>query len=439
MATITHNNSGNRYRIAMDIAKEGSEVWDLTPYFKGRVGDNLFGLQVVMSNMGQLIDATGMKPYVHGQVGKYSFDDDGKIQMAADAADVTFTGEPDDCGPNGQVTYHFPEQMFPKEGIFYGFIGLMDDSDDGGHAHYTGVDVWFRVLGGVAQMGHSCDVYISELDQAITNFREKIRQVQENDIDQFNQVLDQYKQKLLDALAAVDDPKAGLMARMSSLETMAKQVLDAIQAGQFHEKANQYATIADLKADATLMAGDSAIVKGAEDYNDGHGAVYAIRSKRTEDQPDGVHLIALDNGTVAERNDSIVSQGYLHDHGIFPNAGTVKLGTAHLKLGDDQYPQFSVRIYQYGAGIPQPEGVDIAGGTASYDVQCRVVRIDPETVDVYLSPEHYTDYFSDYHLDSPEANCGGDSAYLYTGISCMQVQVHGAEMTGFDVATGFKC
>lgn len=439
MATITHNNNGNSYRIAMDIAKEGSEVWDLTPYFKGRVGDNLFGLQVVMSNMGQLIDATGMKPYVHGQVGKYSFDDDGKIQMAADAADVTFTGEPGDCGPNGQVTYHFPEQMFPKEGIFYGFIGLMDDSDDGGHAHYTGVDVWFRVLGGVAQMGHSCDVYISELDQAITNFREKIRQVQNDDIDQFNQVLDQYKQKLLDALAAVDDPKNGLMARYSSLETMAKQVLDGIQAGQFHNKENQYDTIAKMKADSTLLDGDSAIVKGAEDYNDGKGAVYAIRSKRTEDQPDGVHLIALDNGTVAERNDSIVSQGYLHDHGIFPNAGTVKLGTAHLKLGDDQYPQFSVRIYQYGAGIPQPEGVDIAGGTASYDVQCRVVRIDPETVDVYLSPEHYTDYFSDYHLDSPEANCGTDSAYLYTGINCMQVQAHGAEMQSFDVVQDFEC
>lgn len=436
---ITHNNNGNRYRIAMDIAKEGSEVWDLTPYFKGRVGDNLFGLQAVMSNMGQLLDTQGMKPYVSGKVGKYSFDDDGKIQMAADADDVTFTGEPADCGPNGQVTYYFPEQMFPKEGIFYGFIGLMDDSDDGGHAHYTGVDVWFRVLGGVAQMGHSCDVYVSELDKAITNFREKIRQVQKDDIDQFNQVLDQYKQKLLDALAAVDDPKAGLMARMSSLETMAKQVLDDIQAGQFHYKENQYDTIAKMKADGTLLDGDSAIVKGAEDYNDGNGAVYAIRSKRTEDKPDGVHLIALDNGTVAERNDSIVSQGYLHDHGIFPNAGTIKLGTAHLKLGDDQYPQFSVRIYQYGAGIPQPEGVDIAGGTASYDVQCRVVRIDPETVDVYLSPEHYTDYFSDYHLDSPEANCGGDSAYLYTGISCMQVQVHGAEMIGFDVATNFKC
>lgn len=46
----------------------------------------------------------------------------------------------------------FPEQMFFKEGIFKGFIGLLDDSDDGGHTHLTGVNIWFRVLGGVAQM-----------------------------------------------------------------------------------------------------------------------------------------------------------------------------------------------------------------------------------------------------------------------------------------------
>ena len=439
MATITHNNSGNRYRIAMDIAKEGSEVFDLSQYFKGRVGDNMTGLQIVWSNMGQLMDVQGFKPYIHGEVGNYSFDNNGKLQMASDASDVTYTGNPADCGENGQVTYYFPEQMFPKEGIFKGFIGLVDDSDDNGHAHYTGVDVWFRVLGGVAQMGRACDFYISELDKAITNFRAKITQVQQDDIDQFNQVLSQYKQKLLDGLAAVDDPQKGFMARMASLETMAKQVLDAIQAGQFHEKANQYATIADLKADATLMAGDTAIVKGSEDYNDGKGAVYAIRSKRTEDNPDGIHTIALDNGTVAERNDSVVSTGYLADHGIYPNAGTKKLGTAHLKLGNDLYPVFSVRIYQYGAGIPQPEGVDIAGGTATYDVQCRVVRIDPETVDVYISPEHYKDYFSDYHLDSPEANCGTDSAYLYTGINCLQVQAHGAEMVEFDVTQDFKC
>ena len=44
---VTHNNNGHHYRIAIDIAKEGAEVFDLTPYFKGRVGDNNFGLQIV--------------------------------------------------------------------------------------------------------------------------------------------------------------------------------------------------------------------------------------------------------------------------------------------------------------------------------------------------------------------------------------------------------
>lgn len=436
---ITHNNDGHHYRIAIDIAKEGAEIFDLTPYFKGRKGDNGYGLQVVWYYQGQLLDAQGKKPYIQGSVGHYSIDEQKNLQMAPDAATVSYTGEPSDCGENGQVTYYFPEQMFPKDGVFKGFLGLKDDSDDGGNVHLTGVDIWFRVMGGVAQMGKACDFYISELDTAITNFREEIRQVQQNDIDQFNKVLEDYKQKLEDALAAVDDPKSGLMAEYSVLLGMAKQTLEAIKAGQFHYKANQYDTIAKLKADTTLMDGDMAIVKGSEDYNDGKGAVYAIRSKRTEDQSDGVHLIALDNGTMAERNDSIVSAGYLHDHGIYPNAGTKKLGTAHLKLNGDQYPVISARIYQYGAGIPQPDGVDMAGGTASYDVECRAVRVDPETVDVYLSPEHYTDYFSGYHLDSPEAHCGGDSAYLDTGINCLQVQAHGAEMVGFDVTTDFEC
>ena len=47
---VTHDNNGRFYRIKMDLAKEGSEIWDLTPYFKGRVGDNRFGLQVVWTD-----------------------------------------------------------------------------------------------------------------------------------------------------------------------------------------------------------------------------------------------------------------------------------------------------------------------------------------------------------------------------------------------------
>lgn len=334
----------------------------------------------------------------------------------------------------GKFTLPFDNKTFNVPGVWNQFF--ITFADEEGQTVST-IDLHFDVYKNTWLMsaGQAGRDYVQEFEEVL----QKVINAGDEEMASIKKWIADYKQKITDAIAAVDDPKTGLMVRYASLLEMTKQVQETLKNAQFHGKANQYSTIADLKADATLMAGDTAIVKGAEDYSDGRGAAYAIRSKRTEDQPDGVHLIALDNGTVAERNDSIISQGYLHDHGIFPNAGTKKLGTAHLKLNGDLYPVISARIYQYGAGIPQPDGVDMAGGTASYDVEVRAVRIEPETVEIYISPEHYKDYFNDYHLDSPESNCGGDSAYLYTGISCMQVQAHGAEMTSFDVATNFKC
>ncbi|WP_288638822.1 DUF2479 domain-containing protein [uncultured Lentilactobacillus sp.] len=425
-------------RVTIDLTRYEHTTMDISGKFNARVADDDDHIPLNITDNGHPVNVTRMGVSWGGT------DNEANIHHhIRRIEDLPLC--PGDAPAIGKFTLPLDGKTFNVPGAWQQFFLTFSDADG---KTVSSVDLKFDVYGNswmmsIGKAGHD---YIEEFEQ-ILNLVTKAGNDETNGIhdfgkkfrDDLNAWITDYKQKINDALAAVDDPKTGLMVRYASLLEMTKQVQETLKQAQFHGKANQYSTIADLKADATLMAGDTAIVKGSEDYNDGKGAVYAIRSKLTEDKPDGVRLIALDNGTVAERNDSIVSQGYLHDHGIFPNAGTVKLGTAHIKLGDDQYPQFSVRIYQYGAGIPQPEGVDIAGGTASYDVPCRVVRIDPETVDVYLSPEHYTDYFSDYHLDSPEASCGGDSAYLYTGISCMQVQVHGAEMVRFDVATNFKC
>lgn len=187
---VTHDNNGRFYRIKMDLAKEGSEIWDLTPYFKGRVGDNRFGLQVVWTYQGRLLDTTGMKPYIEGNVGNYSFDDKKELQLAPDAATVRYTGDPSDCQSGGRATYYFPEQMFPRDGIFKGYIGLLDDRDDSSQPHISGVTVWFRVLPNIAQMGHACDVYISDLDKALQNFKVKLDQHDKDYQTQLQQVID---------------------------------------------------------------------------------------------------------------------------------------------------------------------------------------------------------------------------------------------------------
>ena len=187
---INHNNSGHKYRIAVDIAKEGSHIWDLTPYFKGRVGDNNFGLQVTWYYQGQLMNVVGMKPYIEGLVGQYSFGKNGEIDMDPDAVPVRYDGSPDDCEEAGKATFYFPSQMFPKEGIFKGFIGVKDDRDGSKNPQISGVTIWFKVLPGIAQMGHACDAYVDELDKALQNFKDRLDQHDKDYQSRLQQVID---------------------------------------------------------------------------------------------------------------------------------------------------------------------------------------------------------------------------------------------------------
>ena len=236
---VTHDNNGRFYRIKMDLAKEGSEIWDLTPYFKGRVGDNRFGLQVVWTYQGRLLDTTGMKPYIEGNVGNYSFDDKKDLQLAPDAATVRYTGSPSDCQSGGGATYYFPEQMFPRDGIFKGYIGLLDDRDDSSQPHISGVTVWFRVLPGIAQMGHACDVYISDLDKALQNFKVKLDQHDKDYQTQLQQVIDDarntYLSETKDAHDSLDALKSQIQANRDEQQKLSNRLAGTEQQIQIHD------------------------------------------------------------------------------------------------------------------------------------------------------------------------------------------------------------
>lgn len=246
---VTHDNNGRFYRIKMDLAKEGSEIWDLTPYFKGRVGDNRFGLQVVWTYQGRLLDTTGMKPYIEGNVGNYSFDDKKDLQLAPDAATVRYTGNSSDCQSGGRATYYFPEQMFPRDGIFKGYIGLLDDRDDSSQPHISGVTVWFRVLPGIAQMGHACDVYISDLDKALQNFKVKLDQHDKDYQTQLQQVIDDarntYESETKNAHDSLNALKAQIQANRDEQETLSQHLVGTEQQIETHD----IVTIPQHKAD----------------------------------------------------------------------------------------------------------------------------------------------------------------------------------------------
>ena len=63
---------------------------------------------------------------------------------------------------------------------------------------------------------------------------------------------------------------------------------------------NIYSSVADMKADTTLMAGQTVKTVGYYEVNDGGGAFYYIRAKLTDDVDDGGSLHELANGLVAE-------------------------------------------------------------------------------------------------------------------------------------------
>lgn len=249
---INHNNSGQKYRIAVDIAKEGSHIWDLTPYFKGRVGDNNFGLQVTWYYQGQLMNVVGMKPYIEGLVGQYSFGKNGEIDMDPDAVPVRYDGSPDDCEAAGNATFYFPSQMFPKEGIFKGFIGVKDDRDGSKNPQISGVTIWFKVLPGIVQMGHACDAYVDELDKALQDFKEKLDEHDKNYQSQLQQVINDarntYESETMNAHDSLDALSSQIQANRDEQENLSQHLAgteqqiethDVITKPEFYQLSNQ--------------------------------------------------------------------------------------------------------------------------------------------------------------------------------------------------------
>ena len=155
------------------------------------------------------------KPIIDGLVGNFSFDKNGNLKMDDDASPVYSVGKPEDCGPAGQVTYYFPEQMFPKEGIFKGYLGLIDDKGN----RYSGVDIWFAVLAGNARMGIACDFYISELEKAIATAEEDLR----NSKKSMQTVVDEFTSKMNDLTNRLETQATTDQAALDALEAKIKQ------------------------------------------------------------------------------------------------------------------------------------------------------------------------------------------------------------------------
>lgn len=248
------DNDGNAYVIPLDIYKEGYQAYDISNWFKGRVGDNGTPFAIRWYSHGRLLNIQGKRPFIEGQVGDYTIDDSDpdnpQITMAEDAANIHVVGDVTDTQEGGIAIYRLISQAFPKSGIFYGKIGFMGVQDDGTLAN-TGVDIVFKVLAGHMNMLGARKFYVSELEKAWLDLQEKIRQYDQEYKDQTKQQADQFAK---DTQEQADKFKQETEQALTDLNTKIANEIKRAEDTLGDTQASIDSNIASLKTLATQIA-----------------------------------------------------------------------------------------------------------------------------------------------------------------------------------------
>lgn len=264
------NNDGDPYILPLDIYKEGYQAYNISNWFKGRVGDNGTPFAIRWYSHGRLLNIQGMRPFIEGQVGDYTIDDSDpdnvRIDMAEDASNIHVVGDVDDTQAGGVAIYRLINQAFPKSGIFYGKIGFMGTQDDGTLVN-TGVDIVFKVLDGHMNMLGARKFYVTELEKAWLEMQANFKQYNQEYKDTTTKQAEQFKADTEKALADLNtkianeikraedtlgDTQASIDSNLASLKKISTSVgaLQAqLDADNLETQAGHFADIVNIKRD----------------------------------------------------------------------------------------------------------------------------------------------------------------------------------------------
>lgn len=234
------NHDGTPYILDLDIYKEGYWSYDISNYYKGRVGDNGTPFEIRWFEHGQLKNVQGLRPFIRGTVGQHTIDDETdpdnpKVIPSPDCSQIEQTGETTDTLPGGIAIYRMISQCFPQEGIFYGEIGLKDSSG----LVLSSVDIAFKVLGSHMDMLGARKFYVTELEKAWTEMQIKFKQYNQEYKDTTTKQAEQFKADTEKALADLNtkianeikraedtlgDTQAAIDANISGLKKLGAQI-----------------------------------------------------------------------------------------------------------------------------------------------------------------------------------------------------------------------
>ncbi|WP_288635449.1 hypothetical protein [uncultured Limosilactobacillus sp.] len=424
-------NQGDGSRVPVDLTRWEHEEMDISGKFNARVGDtqDFVPMWVKSNGFPQDVRKWGL---IYGGTDANMVPHRHKIECIGDLP-IKRGDQP----AVGKFTLPFDERTFNVPGKWNQFtIQFIDENGETVSTIDLGFDVFDNSF--FAHMGDAENIYVEEFEkilQAVTqkglDTQSKIQKVGDDFKSDMQTWMDKYKQTLLDAIKAVNDPKDGLYIRYQQLLDMTKQIQETLKAAQFHDRIFQYATVQDMKDAVEPLPGDLVVTQGWEARDDARGGFWRIRVKRDNETANGTTTIELGTGYIAER-----------DFGIVQDMAPIHMGTVTYEAKADAdgfvdlMPPVHMYVSKYGAGIAQVD-VDMAGGSAVSEVKVQPI-FNGGKCEIYISPADIRFRMPDINLETPSSTeCEGPNVYVVMNIFTLTLSLKGAKATGFTLDKDF--
>lgn len=198
--------------IKIDTLKPIGTLVDLTGQFNARVGDAFTPITIQWTEGGNAKNLDGLHPVFEAVVGQGHVENN-EVLMNDDAVPVRWVGDQSSIRGYGQTILKLPPQVFSKSGLCYGYLALENDQG----VRETSVDIWFKVLGGVYNMGLACNYFITDFQKALAKAKGDVFQA-------LDEIKKNYELKIQSAENAIDDNVVALKNLKDSVGAIQAQI-----------------------------------------------------------------------------------------------------------------------------------------------------------------------------------------------------------------------
>lgn len=152
--------------IKIDVAKAGAQLFNLSNLFNTRVHDGFTPVKVQWVNStdgNKPLDVKSMKAFLKGRIGQGTIKDD-HVELEPKSDLVSWEDDGSGSQLNGITLIKLPPQVFTRDGVFYGYIGL----EDANGTTITSINIWFNVDQNITTAGANAPYYLDEIQAALS-------------------------------------------------------------------------------------------------------------------------------------------------------------------------------------------------------------------------------------------------------------------------------